>query len=145
MMSETTRQGGPEVPLYNACLEEKDLKRLLDDIRSTSYIDEVESGELPREESDLYDMVGIAKKEPNKTKIEDILKDSHIPDETYVVVIADDKSLKSVSIYYIKDCKVQDSMKTATKDVIEVCSNLLSGGVKIEDVSDVSVRPRWVR
>ncbi|KAJ8606848.1 hypothetical protein MRB53_040658 [Persea americana] len=126
---------GPDVPLFNACLGEDDFRKLLDDIRATSYIDEVESGETPREESDLYSMIGLAKASSDKINIKDILKDPSIHDGTRVMAIADDKSGKSVTLYFIKDRKLQDSMKTATKDVIEICCNLLSGGSQLVDLA----------
>ena len=48
------------VPLYNASsssLSESDLASLLSQIRSTSYIDEITSGETSRKESGLWDSV----------------------------------------------------------------------------------------
>ncbi|PWN32783.1 uncharacterized protein FA14DRAFT_174463 [Meira miltonrushii] len=109
----------PPVMLYNLGLSSTDLEDLMKEIRSTSYIDEVESGEGPREESPLYNEIVPAKEVPKDTSIESLLKHAGNPS---VLAIADGKK-DGVLIVEVKPDGKRNELRVAPKDVIEVSCN----------------------
>jgi hypothetical protein len=123
-----------EIPLYNASLSQSEFDLLLEEIRSSSYIDEVESGEVPRNESDLWNAVLPAQEIPGDTSLPSLIK--HAGEKKRVLAVANDKSGKSVLVIQLKNGEKVDELKVAPKDVIEVCSNL---AVASMDLSEVSV------
>lgn len=109
----------PPVTLYNLGLSSSELEELLKEIRSTSYIDEIESGEGPREESPLYNEIVPAKEVPKDTSIESLLKHAGNPS---VLAIADGKQ-NGILIVEVKSDGKRNELRVAPKDVIEVSCN----------------------
>jgi hypothetical protein len=127
---------GDKVPLYNLCLADADLTSLIEEIRSSSYIDEVESGEGPREESLLYNLILPKKDNPNDTSINSLIKDAG--QEAAVLIVVNEKSKDSVLVVQLANGTKVDEMKVVPKDVLEVCHNLLASDRM--DLSEVSIR-----
>jgi hypothetical protein len=125
---------GDEIPLYNTCLSQADLDLLMEGIRSTSYIDEIESGEQSRQESDLWNAVLPVKEIPKDTSIASLIKDAG---SKAALVIANDKQKKSVLVVQIKDGAKVDEYRVVPKDVIEVCCSLRASSMNLSEVSIV--------
>lgn len=120
--------------LYNTCLSQADLDSLIEEIRSTSYIDEVESGEQPREESDLWNIIVPVKETLKDTSsLDSLIK--HAGNKAAAIVVADDKTKKSVLVIHLVDGAKKDELKVVPKDVIEICSNLIAGNMDLYGVS----------
>jgi hypothetical protein len=125
----------PPVPLYNvAGLSKEEFQGLLHDIRSTSYIDEIESGEGPREESPLYDEVKLVDR--------DEMPSGHSIDELYshankarVIILADAKDGKSVLIVETKQDGKRQELRVVPRDVIEVSCNCRIANMDLGEVS----------
>lgn len=123
-----------QVPLYNTCLSQVELDSLIGEIRSTSYIDEIESGEQPREGSDLWNII-VPVKEASKddSSFDSLIK--HAGSKTTAIVIANDKTQKSVLVIQVENGAKKDELKVVPKDVIEICSNLMAGNLDLSGVS----------
>lgn len=135
--AKTTQKGmGDRVPLYNLCLSDADLLSLIEEIRSSSYIDEVESGEGPREESFLYTLIQPVKENPKDTSINSLIREAG-EDAATLIVVNDEKKDSVLVVQLAKGIKV-DEMKVAPKDVLEVCHNLLAS-----DKMDLSEVSQW--
>lgn len=129
------------LPLYNLAGAPKDrTDSLLSTIRSTSYIAEVTSNEVPAEESGLWDAVVLVDELPS-----DVSKASSL-DEKIKALVAQSGSGKwaSASFFVIDERTSQDGsvlavevdggkkkevdrMRVAPKSVIEVVSGARSG------------------
>lgn len=121
----------PPVRLYNIGLSAKQLDELLNEIRSSSYIDEVESGEEPRESSPLYNEILPADEVPSDTSIDLLLQHAGKPK---VLAIAD-KPKASVLIIETKPDGRREQLRVAPKDVIEVCCNCRISNMDLLEVS----------
>jgi hypothetical protein len=124
-----------KVPLYNLCLSQAEVTSLIEEIRSSSYIDEVGSGEEPREDSSLYNLIFPVKNNPEDTSIDSLIKDAG--DKVAALIVVNEKSLNSVLIVELTNGAKVDEMKVVPKDVLEVCHNLMAGDkMSLSEVSD---------
>ena len=127
----------PPVILYNLGLSSSELEELMKEIRSTSYIDEIESGEGPREESPLYNEIQPAKEIPKDTSIESLLKHAGNPN---VLAIADEKKNQGVLIIEVKSDGKRNQLRVAPKDVIEVSCNCRIANMDLLEVSAIQMK-----
>lgn len=124
------------LPLYNlAGASKKETDSLLSTIRSTSYIAEVTSNEVPAEESGLWDAVVLVDELPS-----DVSKASSLDDKIKALVsqsgsgkwasasffVIDERTSKDGSVLAVEvdggNKKEVDRMRVAPKSVIEVVS-----------------------
>ncbi|UZJ56752.1 hypothetical protein CBS101457_006072 [Exobasidium rhododendri] len=126
---------GGEIPLFNVGLSQAELDSLMEEIRSSSYIDEVESGEVPRTESGLWNTVLPVEERPHDTSMPSLIKAAK---GKAALVVADGKLGKSVLVVQIKDGAKVDELKVAPKDVIEVCSNLAIASMDLCEFKSMS-------
>lgn len=129
---------GDEVPLYNLCLSQDEFDSLMKEIRSTSYIDEVDSGEQAREESTLWNTVLPVKDVPEDATVDSVIKQAG--SKPTALVIANDKSAKSLLVIQLKNGAKVDELKVVPKDVIEICCNLSAANMDLSEVCGAYVK-----
>lgn len=121
----------PPVTLYNIGLSSSELDALMKEIKSTSYIDEIESGEGPREESPLFNEIVPAKEIPKDTSLESLLQHAGNPS---VLAIADGKK-NGVLMIEVRSDGRRNELRVAPKDVIEVSCNCRMANMDLLEVS----------
>lgn len=128
---------GEEIPLYNLGLSKEELDSLMTEIRSTSYIDEIESGERPREESGLWDTVLPAPDTPKDTSTASLIKHAG---KKLALVIASKERLPALLVLQLEGGAKVDELLVMPKDVIEICCNLAIANMGLSEVSKASHR-----
>lgn len=96
----------------------------MDAIRSSPYIDEVNSGEEPREECPMYKEVELADHIPEDKSIEALIRSANIRNGCIVVADTSEISSRGLLVVHVDKGVLKDQLRVAPRDVIEVCVNV---------------------
>lgn len=144
------------IPLFNTTLDQGDLDSLFSSIRSTGFIAEVTSGEMPPEESGLWDTVlPVPPSSLPEGASTEALVDYAVDEldgnkwNSNAIVVADGKTSKDHSLLVVevrkkkeKGQRIVHSLRVAPNSLIEVCSNLAVSNMSLQEVSVSGPSPK---
>ncbi|SPO25887.1 uncharacterized protein UTRI_03252 [Ustilago trichophora] len=131
-------------------------QNVLEHIRASDFIDEINSGEGPREECGLYSLIQLVQPANSSVKFESekevleyhnkLVKGEEKAqvdgkDATWngsCVLIADKEKEDLVHILELKDGKVEQRLKAKARSSVEVASNVSISNMSIQEYKDMS-------
>lgn len=131
----------PPTLLYNLCLDAEALAALMDEIHASGYIDEINSGEGPREACPLYNEIKPATSLAADADTSDEALLRHAGHAQGCIVVVDQKPAKSVRIVLAGGADVgtkRDEIHVAPRDAIEVCVNLRMANMDIAEFKSLA-------
>lgn len=133
-------------------------QNVLEQIRASDFIDEINSGEGPREECGLYSLIQLVQPANSSVKFgsETDVLEYHSKlvkgeekaqvdgkDATWngsCVLIADKEKEDLVHILELKNGKVEQRLKAKARSSVEVASNVSISNMSIQEVSSIQER-----
>ncbi|CDU22817.1 uncharacterized protein SPSC_01447 [Sporisorium scitamineum] len=143
------------VALYTLSGSSSDGQTVLDHIRSSDFVDEINSGEGPREECGLYKLIQLVQPSSASFNSEKDVLEFHTKlvkgeEEAKVdgqdakwnplcVLIADKEQADLVHVLELsKEGKVEQRLKAKARSSVEVASNVSIANMSIQEYKDMS-------